>query len=121
MGRYDDITEDRLCADLVRFAELILRLDEEDGLLVSPADLQTLLGELRRKLFAWEIRCSQSLEVDSGDLAEEAGGGSNRSGEGTSDDVSAESLRIVRDALRRQNELRKEWDSDSDSSGENSP
>ncbi|TVP74904.1 MAG: hypothetical protein EA352_09470 [Gemmatimonadales bacterium] len=106
MGRYDDITAAQLRADLVRFAQLILRLEEEDGLLVSPADLQTLLGELRRKLFAWEVRCSQRLGSRSGD--EESG---------REDDADARasdaSLRIVKDALEREAELRRKWSSES--------
>jgi hypothetical protein len=106
MGQYDDITEAQLRADLVRFAELLLRLEAEGGLLVSPADLQKILGELRQKLFAWEIRCSRFLDpVDppgGGPLHEPAGG------EGTLPD----SLRVVREAIERQREVLREWSQD---------
>jgi hypothetical protein len=106
MGQYDDITETQLRADLVRFAELLLRLEAEGGLLVSPADLQKILGELRQKLFAWEIRCSRFLDpVDppgGSSLHEPAGG------EGALPD----SLRVVREAIERQREMLREWSQD---------
>lgn len=113
MGRYDDISEDRLRADLVRFAELVIRLDRDDALLVSPADLQTLLGELRRKLFAWEIRCSRHLDPESSEGDESALSGTDDGGdtpEGGGGQASA--LRIVREAMEREAELRRELGSD---------
>jgi len=105
MGQYDDITEAQLRADLVRFAELLLRLEAEGGLLVSPADLQKILGELRQKLFAWEIRCSRYLDpvppaLSSPDLP-------------SLPDGSPDSLRVVREAIQRQREMLREWSSGS--------
>jgi len=107
MGQYDDISSEELRADLVRFAELVLRLQEHDGLLVSPADLQKILGELRQKLFAWEIRRSRHLG-DAGS-PEDRGGATAASGAG--EDTS---LRVVREALERQERMIQEWSGDAD-------
>lgn len=103
MGKYDDISAERLRTDLVRFAELLLRLDKEDGLLTSPADIQRILGELRQKLFAWEVRRSRSL----GAGAPQAGTDAPVSAE---DPTVSESLRIVKEALRREGELLRAWE-----------
>jgi hypothetical protein len=110
MGQYDDISEERLRADLVRFAELLLRLEEEGGLLVSPADLQKILGELRQKLFAWEIRCTRHLG-QGGDT--EAAGESQ--GEGTTAGEGPDaSIRVVREAIERQKQMIREWSGEAD-------
>jgi hypothetical protein len=105
MGQYDDISQERLRADLVRFAKLILRLEEEGGLLTSPADLQKILGELRQKLFAWEIRSSRHL----GQPREEGSGSPREEPAGAESPSLRESLRVVREAIRREEELLKEW------------
>jgi hypothetical protein len=110
MGKYDDISEKRLRADLKRFAELILRLEEEGGLLTSPSDLLTILGELRQKLFAYEVRCSH-LRRDGESEApspEEADGVREDPSEPGSTD-SPDSERIVREARRREEEMIREW------------
>ena len=110
MGQYDDISEEQLRADLVRFAELLLRLEEEGGLLVSPADLQKILGELRQKLFAWEIRCSQHLgQADDTDEAGEGQGEETAAGEGPD-----ASMRVVREALERQKQMIRDWSREAD-------
>lgn len=106
MGKYDDISPERLRADLVGFARFVIRLEDEDRILASAAQLQRLLGELRQKLFAYEIRSSH-LSLDpprrpSGDnehshAAEEL------------DPVMRNSLRVVREALRRSEEMLQEW------------
>lgn len=106
MGQYDDISREELRADLVRFAELILRLHEEDGLLVSPADLQKILGELRQKLFAWEIRRSRNLG-ESGTPGVPGGATATGPGEDTS-------IRVVREALERQERMIQEWSGEAD-------
>ncbi len=112
MGEYDDISEERLRADLVRFAELILRLESEGGLLVSPADLQKMIGELRQKLFAWEIRRSRYLvEDESGPEADAHGDASASSPRG---EASRESLRVVREALEREQQMIREWSDGND-------
>jgi hypothetical protein len=120
MGKYDDINEDQLRGDLVRFAELILRLNREGALLASPADLQTMLGELRQKIFAWEVRASRRLQAG-GEAGEAPGSESGGKAEGeaasapepvssSEDRQVRDSLRIVRDALRREEELLEEWE-----------
>jgi hypothetical protein len=108
MGKYDDITEARLRADLVAFAELILRLDREGDVLAAPAEIQRLMGDLRQKLFAFEVRCSR--------LPGEPRGGHGEPREGIAsspeveDQVLRESLKVVREALRRSEEMIREWD-----------
>jgi hypothetical protein len=106
MGKYDDISPERLRSDLVGFAKLVLRLEEEGRILHSAAQLQKLLGELRQKLFAFEIRSTHlNLEAPR-----------SRSGETVSaavdadaDPVVRDSLRVVREALRRTEEMLQEW------------
>lgn len=71
---------EELRAELVRFARRLLELEEAGRLLDSPADLQTVLGELRSRLFAWEVRRAAELgrgprvpgSVDSGEVVREA-------------------------------------------------
>lgn len=58
MGRHDDITEDQLREELVSFAQLILLLDRKDALLDRSASVLRLLGEMRRMVFAWEVRAT---------------------------------------------------------------
>ncbi len=105
MGTYDDISPDQLRSDLVDFARLILKLDENDQVLASPADLQRLLGELRQKLFAYEIRSSHFNIQPSGS---ESGAEGSRPAE--QDPVVRNSLRVVREALRRTEEMLQEWE-----------
>ncbi len=62
MGKYDDITPERLSAELRRFARLVSRWDEQGVLLDETPSLQQFLGELRRMLFAYEVRCTRKLE-----------------------------------------------------------
>jgi hypothetical protein len=107
MGKYDEISGERLRADLVAFARLLLRLDDEGRLTDAPAHLQRMLGDLRQKLFAYEVQRGSIAHGDS------ASGESDPDQEQpASDDVSLRnSLRVVRDALRRDEELRREWES----------
>jgi len=70
-----------LRASLLRTARLIERLEADGTLLENPGDLQAIFGELRRRLFEWELRgLPPRPEPD----PEEEG--------------TAESLRIVREA-----------------------
>ncbi len=119
MGKYDDISADRLRADLVAFAQLILRLDREDGVLVSPADLQRMLGDLRQKIFAYEIRKSRMREEEGekgrapkspDEGGSEHDGASDGAGGGRTDRGLDDSLRVVREAIRRREEMVKEWE-----------
>ena len=104
MGRYDDVDPDALRAHLVRIARLILRLEEEGALLREAPRLQKVLGDLRQRLFAYEVR-----RASPPDDAEEGVQGSDE--EAADEDEAAlvdESLRIVREAMRRTEELRAE-------------
>jgi hypothetical protein len=103
MGRYDDITPEKLRAELLRFAELIQRMDRDQLLLRSSPRILKMLGELRQMLFAFEIRGARHL------------GGKDLPGppgaegvEGASEEIDADSLRIVREALLREKELQDE-------------
>ena len=103
MGRYDDITPEKLRAELLRFAELVQRMDRDQVLLQSSPRILRLLGELRQMLFAHEIRGARHL------------GGKDLPGPSEADTdepvpegVDPDSLRIVREALRREKELQEE-------------
>ncbi len=110
MGQFDRISGEQLRADLLRFGELIRRLENEGKLLRSAAELQTILGHLRQKLFAWEVRASLLPEEDtppqsSDDESVQPGWDDERIA-GWLDD----SLRVVREAMEREVEAREEWD-----------
>jgi hypothetical protein len=79
---------------LVRFARRILTMEEEGRLLASPGDLQVVLGELRRRLFEWEVRQATGIR----DARREAGGAGGAGDDG--DRVVAEA-REAEEALRR--------------------
>ncbi|TVR62969.1 MAG: hypothetical protein EA422_10385 [Gemmatimonadales bacterium] len=110
MGQYDGISGEQLRADLLHFSELLKRLDGEGALLRSAAELQVVLGQLRQKLFAWEVRAS--LLPDEGEVIrptppEDIGG---EEGADLADIAWLEdSLRVVREAMERQMEARDEW------------
>lgn len=114
MGRYDDLTDEELAKELVHFARLVLRMEEEGVLLDRTHSVLRLLGELRQMVFAHEVRATRRDEPPRPHpltrmerLQEEAG----RLEEGTGDDV-ARSLRIVRDALEREREFLDDLDED---------
>jgi hypothetical protein len=92
MGRFDDITPDDLRADLRHFAELILRLESEGHLLDATPRLLKVLGDLRAKIFAYEVRATGQL------LARE----------GESEEL-REAQRIIEDAIGRSREAESEW------------
>lgn len=92
MGQYDDIKPDDLKADLRRFAELILRLDAEDRLLDATPRLLNVLGDLRVKIFAYEVRVTGRLAPEP-DAAEDIAG----------------IRRIIEEAVRRSMEAPSEW------------
>jgi hypothetical protein len=104
MGKYDDIAPEELRKDLVAFAQLLLRLEKEEGLLRSAAELQRLIGELRQKLFAYEVRSSRLLPGKSEGPAREGGENAEE------DPVVKESLRVIREAIKREEEMLKEWE-----------
>lgn len=105
MGRYDEIEPDDLRRHLVRVAKLILRLDDEGELLRAAPRLQKLLGDLRQKLFAYEVRSAANLGPDDESRAED-----EAPDEEVSDSLLSESLRVVREAIEREEELRDELD-----------
>ncbi len=105
MGSYDDIPADRLEADLASFARLILQLEAEGELLRSIPEIQQALGELRQKLFAFEVRMSRHL--GGGESPTPARDPSPPVGE---DPVLRDSIRVVREALRREAEMLREWE-----------
>jgi len=92
MGLYDDIQPDALRADLRYFAQLILRLDAEGRLLEGAPRLLKLLGDLRAKIFAYEVRGARRLDPRADDSPE-----------------LAEARRIIDEAIRRAEEARAEW------------
>lgn len=92
MGLYDDIKPEELAADLRRFAELILRLDAEGRLLEAAPGLLRVLGDLRAKIFAYEVRATGRLapRPDEPDELREA-------------------RRVIEDAIERAREAENEW------------
>jgi hypothetical protein len=102
MGRYDDITPEQLRAELLRFAELIQRMDREQLLLRASPRILKLLGELRQMLFAFEIRGGRHLG------GKDLPGASGPTQEEETPALDQESLRIVREALAREKELQDE-------------
>lgn len=110
MGRYDDIDPEDVRQQLVRVARLILRMDDEGRLLREAPRVQKLLGDLRQRLFAYEVRCTSDLDSAA------TGDHEASTGEGEIDDpVLSESLRVVREALERQQELSEELEGDASS------
>lgn len=99
MGKYDDIRPDHLRADLVRFAELILRLEKNNLLLRSAPEIQRLIGDLRQKLFAYEVRSTTEFPSLPMQVEEEE----------EEDPMIRESLRVVKEAMDRQREIFDEW------------
>ena len=100
MGSYDDITPEKLRAELLRFAELIQRMDKDEILLRSSPRILRLLGELRQMIFSYEIRGSRHLGGK--DLPGE------ESGEASPQGIGSDSARVVQEALRREKELQDE-------------
>lgn len=85
-------TPEALRADLRHFAQLVLRLERDGRLLEATPELLKLLGDLRAKLFAYEVRGTARLES------------------GRPDPLSSESERIVREAIQRSLEAQGEWE-----------
>jgi hypothetical protein len=102
MGRYDDITPEQLRAELLRFAELIQRMDRDQLLLRASPRILKLLGELRQMVFAFEIRAARHLGGK--DLPGSVGPAAGEPAPA----LDQESLRIVREALEREKELQEE-------------
>lgn len=92
-GRESPPSEEEVRSALLRFGEVIRRLDEEGSLLRSLPFLLGRLGDLRRMLFEYEVRVTERLLP-------------------VEDPAERESRRIVREALEREEDLPEEWDSD---------
>ena len=97
MGKYDDITPERLKAEILRFARLLLKMEEEGVLLEKTPSVLRLLGELRQMLFAYEVRYTKKLMPSEKPVRK-----------GSPEPELDESLRIVQEALRREKELQEE-------------
>jgi hypothetical protein len=97
VGRYDDISDARLRHEVQRFARILQRMEEQDEVLDRTADILTLLGELRRMVFAWEVR--STFRGEEGAETEAEGS--------TTPDLGAESEaeRIVREARDQQSDF----------------
>jgi hypothetical protein len=67
MGRYDHISDKRLCAEVARYGRLLQRMEERGEVLDRTADILTILGELRQMVFAWEISCTYGDDLDDGE------------------------------------------------------
>lgn len=91
MGQYDDIDPDVLRADLKHFAGLILQLDQDGKLLDATPRILGVLGDLRAKLFAYEVRATGRLlpRPETEDIVE--------------------ARKIVEDAIARLREAEAEW------------
>lgn len=106
MGRYDDIDPEEVRRETIRVAKLILRLDDDGELLREAPRLQKLLGDLRQRLFAYEVRCAADLGPRDDDAREDDA--PRRRREDAEDPLLEESLRVVQEALDRQEQLREE-------------
>lgn len=98
MGKYDNIPPERIRESLLRFALLVVRLEREGVLLEAIPELQSLMGDLRRMLFAHEVRRAPEVEEDPDRVDPR---------EDPAPDA-ADSLRIVREALEREREFLRE-------------
>jgi|GEM_PF-4883058 len=63
MGRYDHISDERLCAEVARYGRLLQRMEARGEVLDRTADILTVLGELRQMVFAWEMSCTYGEEL----------------------------------------------------------
>ena len=100
MGRYDDISDARLRYEIQRFARILQRMEENDEVLDRTADILTLLGELRRMVFAWEVRATYRGEVEEGSAEDPYEGSLD-----TPDDPESDSERVVREAREQHSDF----------------
>jgi hypothetical protein len=99
MGKYDDITPERLKSEILRFARLLLKMEEEGVLLEKTPSVLRMLGELRQMLFAHEVRYTRKLLPPQKRDQPPAEPG---------DSALDDSRRVVEEALRREKELQEE-------------
>lgn len=67
MGRYDDISDRKLRYEIQRFARILQRMEAEDEVLDRTADILRILDEMRRMVFAWEVRATYGGDEDAGE------------------------------------------------------
>ena len=94
MGQYDNIGEGQLRKDLLRLASLIRKLQDEGRLLEQIPRLMKIFGDLRQKMFAYEIRAVESLIPKDEEESRQI----------------EESRRIAREALKSEQARLKEWE-----------
>lgn len=83
-------TDEQVRSALLRFAELVRRLDDDGRLLRALPLLLGRLGDLRRLLFEYEVRVTERLLP-------------------VEDPAEREARRIVREATERGEEMMEEW------------
>lgn len=109
MGRYDDISDAKLRYEIQRFARILQSMEEKNEVLDRTADILTLLGELRRMVFAWEVRSTFRGEAPGDADATRAPGDRPTSppgsGVGPGGDLPSTSERIVREAEEQQSDF----------------
>lgn len=99
MGKYDDITPERLRSEILRFARLLQKMDEEGVLLDKTPSVLRMLGELRQMLFAHEVRYTRKLLPSQKP---------DQPPDQAPDPGLDDSRRVVEEALRREKELQEE-------------
>ncbi len=106
MGQYDNIGEEQLRRDLLLLATLIRKLQDEGRLLEEIPRLMRIFGDLRQKMFAYEIRAVEELIPQDEEESKQI----------------EESRRIVHEALKSEQARLKEWETlwspESDAEGE---
>lgn len=106
MGQYDNIGEEQLRKDLLLLATLIRKLQDEGRLLEEIPRLMSIFGDLRQKMFAYEIRAVEELIPQDEEESKQI----------------EESRRIVHEALKSEQARLKEWETlwspESDADGE---
>lgn len=93
MGQYDNIGEDQLRRDLLRLATLVRKLQDEGRLLDEIPRLLKIFGDLRQKMFAYEIRAAEGLVPKDEEESRQI----------------EESRRIVEEALESEHARLQEW------------
>lgn len=104
MGRYDDISDAKLRYEVQRFARILQRMEAKGEVLDRTADILTLLGELRRMVFAWEVRSTFQGDAP----GEGVGPAVDLAADPAVDEEAgpeSDSERIVREALEQQTDF----------------
>lgn len=107
MGRFDDLTPDELRLQLLRFAEELQSLDREGTLLDSAPQILRDLGDLRARLFAFEVRAMERLRQPDPRPEPAPPAAADRPLDPAAEE--SDSQRIVEEAMRRIEEAQQEW------------